>query len=63
MIFNIGNLVIGLLLVLIGFRVYNPFKGKNPEQEEEWYKSYGMFFKIAGILILLFGLLKLFLSR
>ena len=56
--FGIGNIGIGLLITLIGFKIYNPFKGKNtPEKEELWYKKFGIFFKIGGILLLIVGLI------
>ncbi|WP_298514785.1 hypothetical protein [uncultured Kordia sp.] len=57
---GIGNITIGVMMTLIGFKVYNPFKGKNqPEKEEEWYRKFGTFFKIGGIAVLIFGILKL----
>ena len=53
--------IIGLMLTLIGFKIINPFKGKNePEKEEAWYKKFGLFFKIAGIALLLGGIAELF---
>lgn len=58
--FGIGNMAIGLMMALIGFKVYNPFKGKNePKKEEQWYKKFGTFFKIGGIAILIGGIIKL----
>jgi hypothetical protein len=57
--FGIGNIGIGLMMTLIGFKVYNPFKGKNePEKEELWFKKFGTFFKIGGIAMLILGVLK-----
>ena len=57
--FGLGNIVVGLMMTLIGFKVYNPFKGKNePEKEEQWYKKFGMLFKIGGIAVLIFGIIK-----
>lgn len=57
--FGIGNMVMGIIMTLIGFKVYNPFKGKNePEKEKDWYKKFGVLFKIGGIAILLFGVFK-----
>ena len=59
--FGITNILAGIIMTLIGFKVYNPFKGKNqPEKEEEWYKKFGTFFKIAGIAVFLFGLFMTF---
>lgn len=59
LIFGIGNVVIGIIMSLIGLRVYNPFNGKNnSEKEEEWYDKNGTFFLIGGILMTLFGIFK-----
>lgn len=59
LIFGIGNIGIGIMITLIGFKVYNPFKGKNePEKEGQWYKKFETFFKIGGIVILIFGIIK-----
>lgn len=56
---GIVNIGIGIMMSLIGFKVYNPFKGKNePEKEQQWYKKFGTFFKIGGVVILIFGIVK-----
>lgn len=58
-LFAFGGLAFGLIMILIGFKVYNPFKGKNePEKEEEWYRKFGTFFKVAGVAIFLYDLWK-----
>ena len=58
--FGIANIAVGLLMTLIGFKAYNPFKGKNePEKEEQWYKKFGIFFKLGGIAILIFGIINM----
>ena len=33
LVFGIGNIGIGALLTLIGFKFYNPFKGKNEPEK------------------------------
>jgi hypothetical protein len=59
LVFGIGNIGIGAIMTLIGFKVYNPFKGKNePVKEELWFKKFGTFFKIGGIVMLIFGIIK-----
>ncbi|MEY5048543.1 MAG: hypothetical protein RLZZ175_1902 [Bacteroidota bacterium] len=59
LIIGICNLSIGLIMSLLGFKFYNPFKGKNePEKEELWFKKFGAFFKIGGIIMLILGVLK-----
>lgn len=56
-LFAFGGLAFGLMMILIGFKVYNPFKGKNePEKEEEWYRKFGTFFKVVGVIIFLYDL-------
>lgn len=58
--FVLGDIAFGIILTLIGFKVYNPFKGKStPEKEELWYKKFGKFFKIGGIILLVFGIIQL----
>jgi len=58
--FGVGNIVFGLVLILIGFKVYNPFKGKNmPEKEEQWYKKFGTLIKVGGIVVFIFGIINL----
>jgi hypothetical protein len=57
LIFGIGNIGIGIVVTLVGFKIYNPFK-QEPEKEELWYKKFGTFFKIGGIAMLIFGLIK-----
>ena len=59
--FALGNTFFGVLMVLIGFKIYNPFRNE-PERAEQWYKKFGIFFKIGGIFILGFGLLQTVLS-
>lgn len=50
------NIGLGLFFTLVGFKVFKPFA---KEKEEETYKKYGGFFKIAGIALLVFGIYKL----
>ena len=57
--FGIGNVFFGSLMVLIGFKVYNPFTGKNKTEEEKWTKKYGLFFKIGGIGMLAWGVFQI----
>lgn len=59
LVFGFGNIGIGVIMSIIGFKVYNPFKNKNtPEKEELWFKKFGTFFKIGGIIMLILGVLK-----
>lgn len=57
--FGISNIGFGLILALIGFKIYNPFKGKNlPEKEQEWYKKFGTLFKLGGIGLFVWGMIN-----
>ena len=59
LLFGIGNIVIGTMMTLIGFKIYNPFEGKNePEKEALWFTKNGTFFKVGGIALLAFGIFK-----
>jgi hypothetical protein len=59
LIFGINNIVIGSYMIIVGFKIYNPYKNKNEkEKEEKFYSKFGLFFKIGGIALLLFGLIK-----
>jgi hypothetical protein len=61
----IGPLISGVFFLVLGYKIYNPFKGRNtPQKEAEFYK-YGKFLKIAGYLLLgssLIALIVLLLS-
>ena len=47
------------MMVLIGFKVYNPWKGKkDAAEEEEWFKKFGIYFKIGGVLVLALGIYR-----
>ena len=57
--FAIGNVGMGMMMTMIGFKVYNPWKGNKEDKKEAlWYKKFGTFFKIAGIALLIFGIIK-----
>ncbi len=61
LIIGIAQTCIGIIISLVGFKLYNPFKNKNDEEwEKQWYKKFGTFFKIAGPAISLLGLHKIF---
>lgn len=56
----IGQIIAGFYMTLVGFKIYNPFKGKNvPEKEEQWFKKFGTFFKIGGIILTILGIIQL----
>lgn len=59
--FSSINLIIGILIILVGFKVLNPFSGKkddNNKEEEEWYLKYGKLFKIGGTIVSIIGLFQ-----
>lgn len=49
------NLALGTVLTLIGFKVYKPFK---KDKEEEMNRKFGTFYKVAGIGLIIWGLIK-----
>lgn len=58
--FAVGNIIVGIILTIIGFKIYNPLKGKTtPEKEKIWYDKYGIILKLVGIIVFLLGLSKL----
>jgi hypothetical protein len=50
------NIIAGIIGMLIGFKVYNPFA---EDKSELYYAKFGSFFKFAGILMLIWGIIKL----
>ena len=59
--FAVGQIIAGLYMTAVGFKIYNPFKGKNePEKEEQWFKKFGTFFKYGGIALVILGIIQLF---
>ncbi len=57
LIIGIWNIIVGIGMTLIGYKVFNLFYGSNePEKKELWYKKFGTFFKIGGILIAIIGI-------
>lgn len=51
------DLVLGAVMMLIGFKVYRPFRKEN---EERVYKKYGNLYRFGGIGIFFWGLINLF---
>ena len=50
------NSIIGIIGIMIGFKIYRPFNDKNESGKEELMLSkYGNFYKFGGILLLGFG--------
>lgn len=47
-------LFIGLIMTLIGFKFYKPFK-------EEYYNRFSLFYKIGGILLVMLSLINILL--
>ncbi|WP_196889730.1 hypothetical protein [Aureivirga sp. CE67] len=58
---GIVNIILGGIILLVAFKVINPFKKRNNKKlEEEWYQQNGKLMKILGFVIILFGLLNTF---
>lgn len=49
------NIVIGIVFMLIGFKIYKPFK---KEKAEDIYKKYGDLYRLGGIGMTLFGVIS-----
>lgn len=56
-IIPVFNIIAGIVGALIGFKVYKPFK---KDKAEMYDKKFGLFFKIGGIGMFLWGMIKLF---
>jgi hypothetical protein len=54
--FGYFNLVLGIIAILIGFKIYKPFI---KEREEEVYKKYIYLFRIGGFGLVIWGLIKI----
>ena len=54
--FSYFNVILGTVFILIGFRIYKPFK---KEKAEEMNKKYGTFYKLAGVGLIIWGLVKI----
>ncbi len=50
------NLIIGIIMILIGFRIYKPFKGNN---EEKTYQKFKYLYMLGGIVLFISGLFKI----
>jgi len=49
---NINSIILlagGSLIILRGFRIIKPNHFKNKEEEDKWFRKYGLFLKITGI--------------
>ncbi len=50
------NLVLGTVFILIGFKIYKPFKGDEGERKFQKMKT---FYRLAGIGLVIWGLVKI----
>ncbi len=55
--FPFFNIIMGIIGILIGFEYYKPFK---KDLADKYHNKYGTFFKLGGIGMLTWGLIKLF---
>lgn len=53
---GIGNIGIGIAMILIGFRIYSPFK------DEQLYNKFGNFYKVGGIVVFILGIIYTIIS-
>jgi hypothetical protein len=50
------NLIIGALFLLIGFKIFKPYKGESGEVKFNKLKT---FYKVGGFLLIVLGLMKI----
>jgi uncharacterized membrane protein len=50
------NLLLGTIMILIGFKVYKPFKGEEGEKKFQKAKT---FYQLGGIALVVWGLIKI----
>jgi hypothetical protein len=55
--FGYFNLLLGTICLLIGFKIYKPFKGEEGERKFQKMKS---FYRLGGIGLIIWGSLKIF---
>jgi len=51
------NVLLGTIFILIGFKIYKPFKGDEGEKKFQKMKT---FYRLAGIGLVIWGLVKIF---
>lgn len=51
------NIVLGIIASSIGFKIYKPFRA---DKAEEMERKFGTFYKVGGIALVIWGLLKIF---
>ena len=56
--FGSFNIILGIVFILIGFKIYRPFKA-NKEREKEIYAKYINLYRIGGIGLVIWGLVKI----
>ena len=57
LLYPIFNIILGIIFLLIGFDKYQPF---SPQKREIMMKKFGLFFKIAGLILLIGGIVEVF---
>lgn len=51
------SILLGIISILIGFKIYKPFA---KDREEEIYKKYINLYRFGGIGLLIWGLIRVF---
>ncbi len=57
MFIGIFNTILGIVMILIGLKIYRPFK---PEKEEVMMRKFKTFYLIGGLGLLAWGLFQFF---
>lgn len=55
--FGYFNLLLGIVFILIGFKIYKPFTG---DKGAETYRKYKNLYRFGGIGLVIWGLVKIF---
>ncbi len=55
-VYGYFNLVLGTVFILIGFKIYKPFKGPDGETKFQKMKT---FYRLGGIGLVIWGLMKI----
>lgn len=55
--FPVFNILIGIVGILIGLKVYKPFR---KEKQEVYYKKFKYFYLIGGVILTVRGFIKVY---
>jgi hypothetical protein len=59
LIFPCFNILVGTMMAMVGFKLYKPL---TDESMQRHYEKFSIFYKIGGIVVLLYGTMTLLLE-